>query len=108
MDLASIISAVSPVHGGVRHHSFWSARVFGASRGRVAGGALGVALWGVQVAFLYDDGGRCGGRSVDRDVYPFRAFLGSAGGIVGLCVLHGSSFLRGTRLYRILVSSLSI
>ena len=49
---------------------------------------LGVALWAARVSFLFDNGGRCGGRSVDPDVYPFRAFLGSAGGIVGLCVLH--------------------
>jgi len=38
---------------------------------------------------LFDDGGRCGGRYVDRNVYPLLAFVGSAGGIVGLSVLHG-------------------
>jgi len=42
------------------------------------GDALGVVLWAARVSFLFDDGGRYGGRSVDRDVYPLRAFLGSA------------------------------
>jgi len=88
MDLASIVSAVRPVHRGVRHHSSWSAPVFGASGGGIVGDPHCVALWGVRALFLFDDRGRWGGRSVDRDVYPLRVFLGSPGGIVGLCVLH--------------------
>ena len=95
LDLASIVSAVHPVHGGVRHLSSWCARVFGASAGSVAGDALGVTLWGVRVSFLFDDGGRSGGRSVDLDLYPFQGFLGSAGGIVELCVSCILEVLRG-------------
>jgi len=48
-------------------------------------GLVGVAL---RASLLFDDGGWCAGRSVDRDVYPLRASLGSVGGIVGLCLLH--------------------
>ena len=40
--------------------------------GRVADDPLGVVLWGVGASFLFDDGGRCGGQSVDRNVYPLR------------------------------------
>jgi len=88
MDLASIVCAVRPVHGGMHHLFSWSARVFWASGSSVAGDTLSVALWGASVSFLFDDEGSWGGRSVDRDVYPLRAFLGSAGRIVRLCVLH--------------------
>jgi len=84
MDLASIFRAVRPVHGGVPHVYFWGARAFWATGDSIAGDALGVSLWCARASFLFADGGRCGGLSVDRDVYPLRAFLGSAGGIVGL------------------------
>jgi len=45
MDLASIISAVRPVHGGMGYLPLWRARVCGASGGSVVSDALGVALW---------------------------------------------------------------
>jgi len=88
MDLISVVPAVRPVDRGVRYLSFCGARVFWASGGSVAGEALGIVVGGVRVLFLFDEGRRCGGRSVDRDMYPLRAFLDSAGGIVRLWVLH--------------------
>jgi len=50
---------------------------------------LNLVIQTVQALFLFDNGWRCGELSVDRDVYPLQASLGSAGGIVGLRVLHG-------------------
>ena len=82
MDLALIIGAVRPVHGGVGHLPLWGASVFWACGDSVGGDVLGVALWVVRLLSLLGDGGRCGARSVDRDVNPLRGFLASAGGIV--------------------------
>ena len=52
------------------------------------GDKLRVGLRGVRASFLFDDRGRCGGRVVDYDMYPLQAFLDSAAGNVGLCVVH--------------------
>ena len=107
MDLTSIVDTVRLAHGGVCHLPSWWARVIQARWGSVRCHGLGVALCGVWVLFVSDDGGRSGVRSVEGDVYPLWAFPGSAGGIVGLRVLHCWSCLPGTRLRRVLVSILS-
>ena len=88
MDLTSIVDTLCPAHGGVCHLHFRGALVLWPSGGSLAGDALGNPSWLVRASFLFDDRGRCGGRSVYRDIYSLRAFLGSTGGIVRLCILH--------------------